>query len=172
MTVSRDGERGEGAERAYIGLGSNLGDRRGNITEAIERLQRVDGVEIAEVSALYETQPRMLESQPVFVNACAALDTTLGPEALLEALQLVEEKMGRQRSIPKGPRTIDLDLLLYADRIVDIEHLAVPHPGLSERAFVLVPLCDVAAAVRHPTRGETIEELARRCPDAGWVREI
>jgi 2-amino-4-hydroxy-6-hydroxymethyldihydropteridine diphosphokinase len=128
--------------RAYIGLGSNLGDRKGTLLAAIERLAATPGVTVAAVSSFRETDPvGAIVDQPRFLNGAVALETTLPARALLDVLLAIEAELGRTREGPAGgPRTLDLDLLLYGDEAIDEPGLQVPHPRLHERAFVLEPL--------------------------------
>jgi 2-amino-4-hydroxy-6-hydroxymethyldihydropteridine diphosphokinase len=155
---------------AYIALGSNLGDRAQALYLAIAHLGSLGRV-IAR-SSLYETEPVGYHEQPAFLNAVVALETDLEPLPLLRVLLSIEAEMGRDRSrgTPKGPRTLDLDLLLVADRIVADEELTLPHPALTNRRFVLAPLAEIAPELRHPVRGETIAELLALLPDEGENR--
>jgi 2-amino-4-hydroxy-6-hydroxymethyldihydropteridine diphosphokinase len=147
--------------RAYIGLGSNLGDREGTLRRAIELLGASPDLRVRRVSSLRETAPVGLTSQPDFVNAAAEVETSLGPRALLDRLLAVERGLGRDRTGPRfGPRTIDLDLLLYADAIVDEPGLGVPHPRLHERRFVLEPLVELDPGLTVPGRGPVVTLLA------------
>jgi 2-amino-4-hydroxy-6-hydroxymethyldihydropteridine diphosphokinase len=140
--------------RAYVGLGSNLGDREHMIWGAIHMLAFNPEVDIAAVSSIRETEPVGLLDQPPFLNAAAAVDTELGPRALLELLLAVERELGRTREGPRfGPRTIDLDLLLYGDETVDEPGLEVPHPRLHERRFALEPLAELDPDLLVPGRG-------------------
>ena len=144
----------------YVGLGSNLGDREESIRRALELL---DGPEIAveRVSSLRETDPVGYEDQPRFLNGAAALRTELAPRELLERLQAVEGGLGRDRSGPRfGPRTIDLDLLLYGDEMVDEQGLQIPHPRLAERVFVLEPLAELDGGLEVPGLGSVQALLA------------
>lgn len=143
--------------RAYIGLGANLGDRRAQIETALTAME-VRGIRLIAVSPLYETEPWGLIDQPRFLNAACAVETDLSPHALLDALQAIEQDMGRVRTVRYGPRPIDLDVLTYADLRIDTERLTIPHPGMLERATVLVPLADIAPGLVHPTTGRTIRE--------------
>jgi 2-amino-4-hydroxy-6-hydroxymethyldihydropteridine diphosphokinase len=131
--------------RAYVGLGANLGDREATIRRAVELLAAEPGVEVAAVSTLRETDPVGYEDQPRFLNGAAALETTLSARALLSVLLSVERELGRDRSgeVRYGPRTIDLDLLLFGDEVLDEPGLTVPHPRLAERTFVLEPLAEL-----------------------------
>jgi 2-amino-4-hydroxy-6-hydroxymethyldihydropteridine diphosphokinase len=136
--------------RAYVGLGANLGDREATMRRAIGLL----GVEVVAVSTLRETDPVGYEDQPRFLNAAVAIETTLTPEELLDRLLAVERELGRTREGPRyGPRTIDLDLLLYGDEIVDEPGLRVPHPRLAERRFVLEPLFELEPGLVIPGVG-------------------
>jgi 2-amino-4-hydroxy-6-hydroxymethyldihydropteridine diphosphokinase len=150
---------------AYIGLGSNLGDRMTMLRMAIQRLETLG--RIAGVSRLYETAPVGYLEQPPFLNAVVALDTALTPADLLGALLGIERDLGRVRFYPNAPRTLDLDLLMVDDVIFDTTELTLPHPRLHERAFVLVPLAEIAPELVHPGTGKTIQELLYTLPDQG-----
>ncbi len=147
--------------RAYVGLGSNLGDREHMIWGAIHMLAFNPEVDVAAVSSIRETEPVGLLDQPSFLNAAAAVDTGLRPHALLDLLLAVERELGRTRDGPRfGPRTIDLDLLLYGDEIVDEPGLVVPHPRLHERRFALEPLAELHPDLVVPGRGPVQALLA------------
>jgi 2-amino-4-hydroxy-6-hydroxymethyldihydropteridine diphosphokinase len=152
MTVSR--------ARAYIGLGSNLGDREATLREALRRLDSVDGIAVVAVSSFRETDPVGKVDQPRFVNAAAELETSLRPQDLLDRLLEVERALGRDRAQEErwGPRTVDLDLLLYGGETFEDPGLEVPHPRLAERAFVLEPLLELDPALRLPD-GRPLREL-------------
>ncbi len=148
-------------ESALIGLGSNLGDRAGAIAGAVERLSRVRGIEWVRLSAVRETLPVGEPGQELggpYLNAAGELLTDLAPRDLLRALLAVEAELGRKRSVRNAPRTIDLDLLLLGDVVLDEPGIAVPHPRLLERGFVLEPLAEIAPARRHPVTGRTLED--------------
>jgi 2-amino-4-hydroxy-6-hydroxymethyldihydropteridine diphosphokinase len=145
--------------RAYVGLGANLGDRERTLREAVDALGAEEGVEVVDVSTLRETEPVGVGEQPSFLNGVVALDTTLGARELLELLLAVEQRFGRVR-VPgeHGPRTLDLDLLLYGEELIDDPGLTVPHPRLHERRFVVEPLAELAPGLVVPGRGR-VESL-------------
>ena len=140
---------------AYVGLGSNLGDREGTIRAALAKLPGV-----VAVSTLRETDPVGITDQPRFLNGVAALETELAPRELLDVLLAVERRLGRERGQRWGPRTIDLDLLLYGDEVIDETGLTIPHPRLHERRFVLEPLAELSPALVVPGRGRLEDLLA------------
>jgi 2-amino-4-hydroxy-6-hydroxymethyldihydropteridine diphosphokinase len=152
---------------AYLGLGSNLGDRARLISAALGRLEAA-GVRVTARAPLYETEPVATEPQPLYLNGAARVETTLGPDELLALALDVERALGRVRPVGAAgpaPRPIDIDLLLYGDAVINRPGLVVPHPRLLERAFVRVPLADVAApGLRHPLTGERLDHAA---PAAG-----
>lgn len=161
-------------ELVYLSLGSNLGDRKGRLLEAIGRLAIVGRV--LALSSFYETEPVEVPvevmDQPWFLNCAAGLETSLAPEELMAALLGIERAMGRERREKKGPRTIDLDILLFGDLIVNTPELAIPHPAMAERRFVLEPLAEIAGEVRHPGTGKTVREMLERLPEGQVVRRI
>jgi 2-amino-4-hydroxy-6-hydroxymethyldihydropteridine diphosphokinase len=147
--------------RAYIGLGANLGDRETAIRRAVELLGAEDGIAVAAVSTVRETDPVGFADQPRFLNAAAAVDTELPPRELLERLLSIERRLGRTRGGPRfGPRTIDLDLLVYGDAVLDEPGLTVPHPRLHERAFALEPLVELDPELSIPFQGRVRTLLA------------
>ena len=145
--------------RAYIGLGANLGDRESVIRRAVELLDGEPGVRVLDVSTFRETEPWGYTQQPPFLNGACAIETTLAPHELLDVLLTIEGVLGRRRDGHRyGPRAIDLDLLLYGDETVDLPDLAVPHPRLVERAFVLEPLAELDPELQLPD-GRRVSEL-------------
>jgi 2-amino-4-hydroxy-6-hydroxymethyldihydropteridine diphosphokinase len=152
---------------AYVGIGSNLDDPERQVRRAIEALASIPDTRLVRASRLFRTAPWGRADQPAFVNAAAELATALAPAALLEALLAIERAHGRHRDGTRwGPRTLDLDVLLYGDAVVDEPGLAIPHPHLAERAFVLLPLADLDPALRVPGRGR-ISELLRNVDAKG-----
>ena len=148
---------------AYVGLGSNLGRRERNIEAALNALQTTRGVEVVAISSLYETDPvGGPEEQPRFINAAAHVRTTLGPARLLAVCNQIEDALGRQREIRWGPRTIDVDLLIYDREIRADPELTLPHPLLHERRFVLEPLAEIAPDLLHPVLQMTVGELLEK----------
>jgi 2-amino-4-hydroxy-6-hydroxymethyldihydropteridine diphosphokinase len=147
--------------RAYVGLGANLGNRTDTVRRALALLDEQEGIEVVEVSTLRETDPVGYVDQPRFLNGAAELETELPPRALLERLLAVETALGRQRTGPRyGPRTIDLDLLVYGDEEVAEPGLSVPHPRLAERRFALEPLAELNPELYVPGRGRVLDLLA------------
>jgi 2-amino-4-hydroxy-6-hydroxymethyldihydropteridine diphosphokinase len=145
---------------AYIGLGSNLGDREATLRAALGRLRAHPHIEVTAESRLIETAPvGGPPGQPAFLNGAAAVETDLEPHALLDALKETERALGRRPRERWGPREIDLDLLLYGDRIVETDRLTVPHPRLSERRFALGPLAEIAPDARDPVTGRTVRAM-------------
>ncbi len=157
---------------AFIGLGSNLEDRLSHLAAARDALS--EWVTVERASSVYETAPVDLPDQPWFLNQVLIIRCALAPFALLEACLTIERRLGRVRTVPKGPRTIDLDILLYDDLVIDQEHqglrLTIPHPRLHLRRFVLVPLCELAPERKHPILGRTMIELLASVPDEAEVR--
>lgn len=144
---------------AYIALGSNLGDRELNLLRAVAEIGRLPGSRVTALSSFYETSPVGAVKQDAFYNAVLRLSTELDPRSLLaRMLRIEDETFKRVRTIHQGPRRMDLDLLLYGDRTINEEDLVVPHPRLTERRFVLQPLCEIAPNLLHPLTGKSIRE--------------
>jgi 2-amino-4-hydroxy-6-hydroxymethyldihydropteridine diphosphokinase len=148
--------------KVFIGLGSNLGERESMIRLALEDLSRVPQTRLLRASSLYDTEPVGEVDQPNFLNAVAQLETGLSARQLLWNLHLIEKRLGRVRTQRWGPRTIDLDLLLYGGEVIEEPDLRVPHPELAQRSFVLVPLVELDPLLVHPVTGETLLHLLSR----------
>ncbi|WP_421655895.1 2-amino-4-hydroxy-6-hydroxymethyldihydropteridine diphosphokinase [Leptothermofonsia sp. ETS-13] len=155
---------------AAIALGSNLGDSLTTLESALERLSQTPGIELEARSHWYQTKP-VGPPQPDYLNGCALLKVALMPEALLQALLQIEARFGRVRQERNGPRTLDLDLLLFDDLVLDSPNLQIPHPRMAERAFVLVPLAEIAPAWVEPVSGKAIAELIQTV-DCSGVKEL
>jgi 2-amino-4-hydroxy-6-hydroxymethyldihydropteridine diphosphokinase len=155
---------------AYLGLGTNLGDREANLRQAAELLAS-DRLTVIRASSIYETAPRDVLDQPFFLNQVLEVQTDLFPRQLFERAKQVERKMGRVRSQPKGPRLIDVDILLYGDAVVHAEGLDIPHVAIAERRFVLEPLSELAPDLRHPVIKKTVRQLLNTVGDQG-VRKL
>lgn len=145
--------------KAYIGIGSNIGDREKNLNSAIEMLKQENGVEVTAISSYINTAPVGYTEQPDFLNAVVEISTTLCPQKLLEVCSNIEKKLKRERIIHWGPRTIDLDILLFDNLVLNDDNLIIPHPRMHEREFVLKPLKEIAPMAFHPVLKKTIEEI-------------
>ncbi len=160
---------------AFIGLGSNLGDRRANLEQAVNKL--MESIRVIGLSSIYETDPVGRSEQPPFLNAVIKVETDLPAEALLGLLFSVEKDLGRQRTLRWGPRTLDLDLLVYDDVVLDRPELTLPHPEMTNRAFVLVPLAEIEPNLRLPGGQTVAEHLANLAPPwgvnqiGGWTQK-
>jgi len=158
--------------RTYLSLGSNLGDRAGRLREAIGKLSALG--KVTNCSSFYETEPVEFTNQPEFLNCVVEFETLLRPEALLEGILRIEREMGRDRATQpaKGPRIIDIDILLAGDAVVNSEELVLPHPAMHLRRFVLEPLAEIAPDVGHPLLRQTILILLGMLPDGQAVRKV
>jgi 2-amino-4-hydroxy-6-hydroxymethyldihydropteridine diphosphokinase len=154
----------------YLSLGSNIGDRAANLREAVTRLS--DLGEIKVVSSTYETEPVEFTEQPWFLNCVVELQTGLSPSQLLDGILEIEKQMGRFRQQSKGPRNIDLDILLYEDQVLNSQGLTIPHPAMHQRRFVLEPLAEIAPEARHPLNKRSVRELLHALPPGQSVRKI
>jgi 2-amino-4-hydroxy-6-hydroxymethyldihydropteridine diphosphokinase len=154
----------------YLSLGSNLGDRAANLREAIQKLADIGNVVTA--SSLYETEPVELTAQPWFLNCAVKLDTEKMPRQLISAILSLEQSMGRQRKQKKGPRIIDIDILLFGSSVIEIPSLTIPHPKLHERRFVLEPLAEIAPDARHPVFKRSMRELRDALPPGQTVKRL
>jgi 2-amino-4-hydroxy-6-hydroxymethyldihydropteridine diphosphokinase len=149
----------------YLSLGSNLGNREANLRAAVNALEKARVV-VLRASPLYETEPVENTKQGWFLNLVVEGETKLMPDQLLERIMRIERELGRTRRIPKGPRTIDIDILLFGHSIVHSPTLEIPHPSMAQRRFVLVPLADLAPELRHPLTGKTVREMLDAAPTA------
>jgi 2-amino-4-hydroxy-6-hydroxymethyldihydropteridine diphosphokinase len=154
---------------AYLGLGSNLGNRKQNLSKALELLS--EQVAIEQLSSLYETEPVGFKDQPLFLNAVCRISTTLSPEKLLGFVKGIETALGRTPSFPNAPRPLDIDILFYGNRTTKSEALTIPHPHLTQRAFVLIPLAEIAPDLVHPENRKTIRELLNSLENTEGVRK-
>jgi 2-amino-4-hydroxy-6-hydroxymethyldihydropteridine diphosphokinase len=153
----------------YLSLGSNIADRDAHLRNAITRLA-AEG-HVASVSSFYETEPVEVTDQAWFLNCAVALETADTPQQLMAALLKIERDMGRQRVERKGPRTIDLDILLFGDEIIESPELTIPHPAMHQRRFVLAPLAEIAPSARHPVLKKTVQQLLDALPAGQEVRK-
>jgi 2-amino-4-hydroxy-6-hydroxymethyldihydropteridine diphosphokinase len=154
----------------YLALGSNLGDRMGNLASAVERLSQK--MTIKKVSSVYETEPGYYEEQPLYLNAVLSAVTELEPSDLLRFVKGIESDLGRQPSFRNAPRLIDIDILFYGNKVVQTEDLTIPHPGIEERAFVLAPLAEIAPGLVHPVIHKKVKDLLLVVDGMGGVKKI
>jgi len=155
---------------AYLSLGSNVGDREAQLQDAQNRLGSAGRV--AAVSSFYETEPVEFTQQPWFLNCVVAFETRQTPQELMTSILRIEEEMGRRRTQKKGPRTIDVDILLFDDTILDSPEVTIPHPAMHQRRFVLEPLAEIAPEARHPVLKRTVRDLRDALPEGQTVRRI
>lgn len=157
-------------KRVFLGIGSNLGKKEKNIREAVEQIMEFIGPVISS-SSIYETEPWGFSSENEFLNMVVEVDTKLKPSDLLGRLLMIESLLGRTRGENKyTSRLIDIDILLYDNKVIDNEILIIPHPRMHERNFVLIPLCEIAPDIIHPVMKKTISELLKDCPDKSKIR--
>ena len=154
----------------YLSLGSNVGDREAQLQDALAKLAAVGSV--VATSSFYETEPVEFTQQPWFLNCAIALETNKTPEQLMAAILRIEEEMGRRRVQKKGPRSIDIDILLFGDTIINYPELTIPHPAMHQRRFVLEPLAEIAPELLHPVLKKTIGELLDSLPPGQVVKRL
>ncbi len=151
-------------ERVFLGFGSNIGDRVANVRRACRLVGEIPGFRVVRVSSLIETAPVGYTDQPDFINAAAEIETDLTPRALIAAVKEIERAMGREKTVRFGPRVIDIDILLFGDRVINEPDLVIPHPRMHERAFVLAPLAEIAPDAVHPVTGKRIIDMRDDVP--------
>ena len=154
----------------YLSLGSNVGDRAANLSKAVEALRALG--DVSAISSTYETEPVEFTRQDWFLNCVVALETDRLPRQLMAALLRIEQQMGRRRTVAKGPRNIDIDVLLFGNSVIDTPELTVPHPAMHERRFVLEPLAEIAGQVRHPVLKKTVREMRDALAPGQAVRRL
>lgn len=145
--------------QAYLGLGSNIGDRKQQLLKAIDLIGNIKGIKVTKQSSIYETAPIGYTDQPNFLNLCLEIETELSPQQLLKHCLDIEQQLHRVREIRWGPRTLDIDILLYSDNVIETDNLSIPHPRMQERAFVLIPLNDIASDKKDPRLNQKIHDL-------------
>jgi 2-amino-4-hydroxy-6-hydroxymethyldihydropteridine diphosphokinase len=155
----------------FLALGSNLGDRKGYLKNAIEALKQ-HRIQVVRIASIYETEPKGLETQPWFLNTVALCHTDYDPSRLLEVCFAIERENARIRDRSNGPRTLDIDIIFYAEHVIDEPELTIPHPRFSERRFVLVPLAELAPDFVDPVSGKTVATLLAECADRAAVRRL
>lgn len=155
---------------AYLSIGSNMGDRLESLRKAIQLLDKSDQIKVELVSSIYETDPIGYIDQACFLNAVIKISTSLQPEELLQACLRIELKLGRKREIRWGPRTLDLDILLYNQENIETESLLVPHPRMQERAFVIIPLMELDPDIKLPNVNASLDDIVEQIPDKEGVR--
>ena len=157
------------ANLAYLSLGSNIGDRARNLREAISKLK---GLGRVAVSSFYETEPVEVTDQDWFVNCAVELETDLGSSELMSQILKIESDLGRRRAVKKGPRIIDLDILLFGNEVQSVPELVIPHPAMTQRRFVLEPLAEIAPEAMHPVMAKSVQELLNELPSGQVVRKL
>lgn len=157
--------------RYFLSLGSNLGDREKNLTLALSLLEK-EGVEILKMSSLYETQPVDFPAQPLFYNQLVEVRTNANPEALLDLIKKIEKKMGRTRRLKKGPRIIDIDIILAEGSVIRKKELKIPHPRIEKRNFVLLPFVEISPDTVHPILNKNMKNLWKKSNDRSIVKQI
>ena len=167
MLSYEGGKLGIEAVTAYLGLGSNLGDRQDNLDRALAFLSR--RLRLEKVSSMYDSEPVGNVEQPRFLNLVCQVNTNLSPTALLALVKGIENKLGRWGGASDAPRTIDIDILFYGDQVIETPELVIPHPRLTKRAFVLVPLVEIAPDLVHPVSGKTAKELLKAAKEVQGV---
>ena len=155
---------------AYLSIGSNIGDRLKTFQKAIQMLEAYNGIRVEKLSSIYETDPVGYTNQACFLNAVIKISTTLNPEELLQTCLFIESKLGRKREIRWGPRTLDLDILLYNQENIETESLIVPHPRMQERAFVITPLMELDPGIKLPNVNAALDDILNQIPDKEGVR--
>ena len=155
----------------YLCLGSNMGDREKNLLRCVEELRRAHMI-LLKSSSIYETEPLGIHDQPFFLNQVVLMRSRLRPPALLRRVKAIEKQMGRKVSLTSGPRLIDIDILLAGDMVVRAPQIQIPHPRISQRRFVLLPLREIAPEVVHPVLSKTVRELLETCPDRSEVKHF
>ena len=157
-------------KQVYLSLGSNVGDRAAHLNKAIDRMGTLG--KVVAVSSFYETEPVEFAAQPWFLNCAVELDTEKMPKQLLASILDIEKEMGRRRVQKKGPRTLDIDILLFGNSIIQTKGLTIPHPAMHQRRFVLEPLAEIAPEARHPVFKRTVRELRDALPPGQAVRRL
>ena len=157
---------------AYLSIGSNMGNRSANCRKALKALDETDGIKLTAFSSLYETNPVGYEDQPDFINMAAKVETSLTPQELLAEIKKIEKLLGREKNFRWGPRIIDLDILFYADKVITMPGLTIPHPSMPERGFVLIPLLEIGADVEHPVIHKTVVQLCSALPEDKCISRL